>query len=241
MYLQPKISIESGKVIGAEALARWVVDGEVQYYPDEFIPIFENNGFICELDLYMLEEVCICLKTGIEKGLDMIPISINQSKVLFYRTNYLDSLKEILNCYKVDPSLIIIEVTETVTMENMSGVKDIIKGLHDLGFKVSMDDFGSGYSSLNVLQKLDIDELKLDRVFLMNSEYTFKQRKVIESIVRLAKELNISTVSEGVETKEQLAFLKAISCDIAQGYYYSKPVFYRVLIDEIYTEDKWKH
>lgn len=240
LYLQPKIDIESGKVIGAEALCRWVVDDKIAYYPDEFIPVFEENGFICELDLYMLEEVCMCLKKGLEKGYPMVPISINQSKVLFYRMNYLDSLKQILYHYHIDPSLIIIEVTETVTMENMEGVKDVIAGLHKLGFKVSMDDFGSGYSSLNVLQKLDIDELKLDREFMINSDSEEKQKKVIESVVSLAKELHITTVSEGVETMNQLEYLKLIKCDIAQGYLYSKPIPYSDLMNEIFVNNKWK-
>lgn len=241
MFLQPKMNIDTGKVIGAEALVRWVVDGEVKYYPDEFIPVFEKNGFICELDLYMLQEACICLKRGIDQGYTMIPISVNQSKVLFYRMNYLDSLKEILDCYQIDPSLIIIEVTETVTMENMDGVKEVIKGLHELGFKVSLDDFGSGYSSLNVLQKLEIDELKLDREFLMNNDHEGKQQKVIESVVGLAKELDIVTVSEGVETSDQLSYLKSIHCDIAQGYLYSKPIPYLELMKAIYHERKWNH
>lgn len=240
LYLQPKVDIKSERVIGAEALVRWVVKDKVAYYPDEFIPIFEKNGFICELDLYMLEEVCMCLKRGIDQGYEMIPISVNQSKVLFYRTNYLDSLKQILDRYNINPSLIIIEVTETITMDNMEGVQEVIHGLHELGFRVSMDDFGSGYSSLNVLQKLDIDELKLDREFLMSVSHEEKQKKVIESVVQLAKELDISTVSEGVETAEQLGYLKSIHCDTAQGYYYSKPVPYLNLMREIYHQQKWK-
>lgn len=239
MYLQPKVYVKSGEIIGAEALVRWIVDDKVAYYPDEFIPIFEENGFICELDLYMLQEVCLCLKHGIEQGFTMFPISVNQSKVLFYRSNYLESLKQILELYEIDPSLIIIEVTETVTMENMKGVKEVIDGLHKLGFRVSLDDFGSGYSSLNVLQKLDIDELKLDREFLISSDHEEKQKKVIKSVVQLAKELNISTVSEGVETNEQLEFLKSIQCDTAQGYYYSKPVPYAVLMKKIYAKGNW--
>lgn len=241
MYLQPKIAIDSGKIIGAEALVRWVNNDKIKYYPDEFIPVFEANGFICELDLYMLEEACLCLKRGIEKGYTMIPISVNQSKVLFYRTNYLESLKHILDIYQVDPSLIIIEVTESITINNVNGIKKIIQGLHELGFKVSMDDFGSGYSSLNVLQKLDIDELKLDRDFLMADHQGFKQKKVIESVVNLAKELNISTVSEGVETDDQLSYLKSIHCDIVQGFYYSKPIPYEHLIEDIYSKHKWQY
>lgn len=240
MYLQPKVDIASGKVTGAEALVRWVVDGKILYYPDEFIPIFERDGFICELDLYMIEEACLFLQKKIQKGHKVLPISVNQSKVLLYRTNYLASLKQILQHYEIDSSLIIIEVTETVTMENMGAVKKVIDGLHELGFKVSMDDFGSGYSSLNVLQKLDIDELKLDRVFLQTSNHELKQKKVIESIVRLAKELKIATVSEGVENEIQLSYLKSIQCDTAQGFYYSQPLPCLEFIDHVHEDGKWK-
>ena len=159
------------------------------------------------------------------KGYTMKQINVNQSRLLMYRSNYMDELKAIIHRHHVDTSSVVLEVTESVALEDMAVLKDTIQSVHQLGFEVSMDDFGSGYSSLNILQALPFDELKLDRFFIKDMGVDHeKQKKIIQSIIELNKSLNVRTVAEGVETKAQLEFLKNIGCDIAQGYYFSKPI-----------------
>lgn len=227
-YLQPKVNLSNGKIAGAEALVRWVDKNEKPiYYPDEFISIFEENGFIVQLDLYILEQVCKKMRQWMDAGHSAIPISVNQSRILFYQSDYLDSLTSILKKYDIPSSLIILEITETISIENQFMLENRIQELHKLGFAVSMDDFGSGFSSLNTLNELSIDELKIDRAFLSGTETPnthTKRHIIIHSILQLSKELLISTVAEGIETKEQMEFLKASGCNIGQGYYFSKPL-----------------
>ena len=227
-YLQPKINLNNGQLAGAEALVRWVDKNEKPiYYPDEFISIFEENGFIIQLDLYILEQVCKKMREWMDAGYEPIPISVNQSRILFYQSDYLDNLTSILKKYDIPSSLIILEITETISTENQFMLENRIQELHKLGFAVSMDDFGSGFSSLNTLNELSIDELKIDRAFLSGTEkpHTHTKRHIIiHTILQLSKELLISTVAEGIETKEQMEFLKASGCNIGQGYYFSKPL-----------------
>lgn len=224
MYLQPKYDLKTGEVHSAEALVRWIPQDEHMIYPDEFIPIFEQNGFITKLDMYMLEEACRYQALWKKKGYPLIPISVNQSRVFFYDIEYLGKFKEIIQKYQIDPSLIILEVTESVSSNNLEQIKQAIAKLHEMNFKISMDDFGSGYSSLNILKELPIDELKLDKAFIEDTEDSVRSESIMKHIIRLAKDLSISTVTEGIETKEQLDFLKTISCDIGQGYYFAKPM-----------------
>ena len=227
-YLQPKVNLRTGKLAGAEALVRWVDKNEKPiYYPDEFISIFEENGFIIQLDLYILEQVCKKMRAWMDSGYDVVPVSVNQSRILFYQSDYLDNLTAILKKYNIPSSLIILEITETISMENQFMLENRIQELHKLGFAVSMDDFGSGFSSLNTLNELSIDELKIDRAFLSGTEMPnthTKRHIIIHSILQLSKELLISTVAEGIETKEQMEFLKESGCNIGQGYYFSKPL-----------------
>lgn len=223
VYFQPKYDISTETIVGAEALVRWNVDGNI-VYPDAFIPVLEENGFITRLDMYVFEHVCRCLKEWEAKEYHL-QINVNQSRLLFYRSNYMQMLDDIISKYDVDASNLVLEVTESVAMEDMLTLKETIKALHERHFLTSMDDFGSGYSSLNLLQMLEFDEVKLDRIFLSDiSNDSTKQRNIIQKLVELNKTLSIRTVAEGVETKEQLDFLRSIGCDIAQGFYFSKPV-----------------
>ena len=224
MYLQPKYYLKDQSLHSAEALVRWYTDDGVIHYPDEFIPVFEENGFITELDMYMLEEACRKVSSWIEQGYYVRPISVNQSRIFFYDEEYLDKFHEIVDQYHIDPSLIILEVTESVAMSNLPQVKMVIEKLHKMGFSISMDDFGSGYSSLNTLKDLDIAELKLDKEFLTEQSTSPRGQVVIESIIHLARALSITTVAEGIENKVQLEFLEAVQCDIGQGYYFAKPM-----------------
>ena len=224
MYLQPKYYLKDHSLHSAEALVRWCSEDGVIHYPDEFIPVFEENGFITELDMFMLEEACRKVSYWIQQGYEPRPISVNQSRIFFYDNEYLDKFHEIVDQYQIDPSLIILEVTESVAMSNLEQVKAVIKKLHNMGFVISMDDFGSGYSSLNTLKDLDIAELKLDKDFLNEQSTSPRGKVVIESIIHLARSLSIITVAEGIENEVQLEFLKSIHCDIGQGFYFAKPM-----------------
>lgn len=224
MYLQPKYYLKDQSLHSAEALVRWCSEDGVIHYPDEFIPVFEENGFITELDMFMLEEACRKVSYWTQQGYAPRPISVNQSRIFFYDNEYLDKFHDIVDRYHIDPSLIILEVTESVAMSNLEQVKAVIKKLHNMGFVISMDDFGSGYSSLNTLKDLDIAELKLDKDFLNEQSTSPRGKVVIESIIHLAKSLSIITVAEGIENEVQLDFLESIHCDIGQGFYFAKPM-----------------
>ena len=154
----------------------------------------------------------------------VVPVSVNQSRVLFFQPDYIDNLQELISKYHIPPSMIMLEITEGITMENIGDIEALIQKIHKTGLSVSMDDFGSGYSSLNILKELSIDELKLDRVFLSDTRMTQRRDTILKNVIQLAKDLSITTVAEGIETKQQENFLISIGCDIGQGYLFSKPV-----------------
>lgn len=226
LYLQPKMNLKTGCIDSAEALVRWQSDDIGIIYPDKFIPLFEQNGFCVQLDLYMIEQVCKQLRCWIDSGLSPIMISVNQTKSLFVKENYIEELLNITKKYNISPKYIILEILEGLAFENIDSLNNTIKKLNSVGFKVSMDDFGSGYSSLNTLGKLQINELKLDRMFLMDivNQKNNSQYEVLESILSLSKKLGIKTVAEGVETKQNEDIMRSMCCDYCQGYYYSKPI-----------------
>lgn len=226
LFLQPQKDLKKGKLGGAEALVRWVTPNGKMIYPDQFIPLFEKNGFCSELDMYMVELVCRQIREWMDAGKEVIPVAVNQSKLAFYKENYVERLESIIRKYQIPAELITLEILEGIMLGDTRELNGRITELKEKGFKISMDDFGSGYSSLNILSSLDIDELKLDRVFLlkMSGERKEKQQVVMEQIVQLAEKMHIVTVAEGVETKEQEAFILQAGCDYGQGYYYSRPV-----------------
>lgn len=226
LYLQPKMNLQTGCVDGAEALVRWQTKDRGMIFPDQFIPYFEENGFCGRLDIYMVEQACKKLRTWMDAGIQPIVISVNQSKSLFIKEDYVEKLLEITDKYQVSPKYIILEILEGLAFENIDTLNRTIRRLNDVGFRVSMDDFGSGYSSLNTLGKLQINELKLDRLFLKDvvNDQNGSQRNVLASIFELAKKLGIQTVAEGVETQESEDMVRAMACDYGQGYYYSKPI-----------------
>ena len=226
IYLQPKVDLETKKLAGAEALVRWQrQDGSI-IVPNDFIPLFENNGFCAKLDLYMFERVCEWIRTWLDQGLEPVEISINQTKRIFFDGRYLQDLQTILSRYQVPASLITLEILEGTALEDVDRFNERIRELKALGFHISMDDFGSGYSSLNTLSKLDIDELKIDRGFLMtvSNQRNTKERVIMETVIQLAKRLELRTVVEGVETPEDEALIRRLECDYGQGYLYSRPL-----------------
>ena len=226
LFLQPKNDLKTGRIIGAEALVRWKKPDGTYRYPNEFIPLFAANGFCRDLDMYMVERVCEQIRSWIDAGIEPIPVSVNQSKLLFTEADYPSRLEQTVKRYKVPSSLITLEILEDVATDDLEHLNVQIKLLHEKGFKVSMDDFGSGYSSLTMLYQLKIDELKLDRGFLKPvSEENRKRRQIIlHQIIQLAKKLGISTVAEGIETTRERDTMLALSCDFGQGYLYDKPV-----------------
>ena len=223
MYLQPQVNIKTGKISGAEALVRWKHPTKGVLVPAHFLPLFENNGFITRLDMYMWREAAKYLAQLQKCGI-MLPISVNVSRLHVGQTDIVGMLTDIAKEYGIENKYLEIEITENLFMDDISELFAEMEELKKRGFKIHMDDFGSGYSSLNMLRKAPIDTLKIDRFFLDEIMSTDRGKIIVESSVRMAKMIGLSVIAEGVETKEQLDFLASIDCDIAQGYYYSKPI-----------------
>jgi len=224
VFLQPKYDFKTEKLSGAEALIRWQhpIKGIIQ--PNTFIPIFEKNGFITKIDMYVFEEICKKQKEWEAEGRDPIIISVNQSRLHLNDPAYIETLKSIILKYDIKPCIIELELTESAFFCNMNIIFDVTRRLHNIGFRISIDDFGSGYSSLNMLKDIFIDVVKLDSEFFEIPINTVRSEKIIKGIITMAKDIGIETVAEGVETKEQAEFLREIGCDMAQGFYYAKPM-----------------
>ncbi len=223
VFMQPKINLSNGLISGAEALVRW--DHPILGFmpPIKFIPIFEKNGFITILDKFVFEHVCICLRKWLDSGYDIVPISVNVSRLHFLRGSFVSDYKEIMEKYSIPVGLIEIEITESVVFGNTNEIFSTMKKFRDNGFNISMDDFGSGYSSLGLLREIPIDTLKLDKTFLEHIE-DYNARMIVSNVVNLAKNLKLNVVSEGVDSNAQVEFLKNIGCDMAQGFIFSKPI-----------------
>ncbi len=226
LYLQAKKDLRTGRISGAEALVRWIRKDGTMIYPDRFIPVFEKDGFCAQLDLHMVELVCEMQRTWLDMGMEIFPISVNQSKLLFYQEDYIDRLCEITDRCGIPRKYLVLEILEGLAAENLEELNRTIFRLKEQGFQISMDDFGSGYSSLNILSGLEIDEVKLDREFLlsMGTSREEKQKAMMRNVVQIARDLGIRTVAEGVETETDEKFLREIDCSYGQGYYYSRPM-----------------
>lgn len=223
-YYQPKYDVKTNKPVGAEALARWIHPTKGFISPGVFIPIFEKNGFISELDFYIWECVCKQLKEWKDKGVPLFPVSVNVSRVNLYNPNLSKIIIELTKKYDVDPKYFNIEITESVYTDDNVMIDDITSQLRNNGFTILMDDFGSGYSSLNVLKDVQVDMLKMDMMFMFKAKYDGRAETIISSVIRMAKWLNIPVIAEGVDRAEQVEFLKSVGCDYIQGFYYSKPL-----------------
>lgn len=222
-YYQAQYYAADGRLAGAEALVRWFHPERGMIQPGEFIPLFEKNGFIVKVDLAMFEGVCRQMREWMDHGIEICPIACNFSRLHLYDEGFPNQLRNIADSYGIPASLLTVEITENVAMQNMDVFLSCTAKLKEYGFSISIDDFGTGYSSLGVLQRLEIDELKLDQIFQRGGSVTEKDKILIELIIEAAHKLNLRVVCEGVETQEQVLYMKRIGCDIIQGYFYSKP------------------
>lgn len=223
-FLQPKYNLETGKIVGAEALVRWIHPDGSMVYPDEFIPVFESNGFIAKLDFFVLGEICQMLKRRLAEKKPCVPISINQSRVLLQDDNYVKKVASVLAQYNTPPRLIELELTERIFRDDLKEIADMMSKLKNLGIRWSIDDFGTGYSSLNLLKELPVDIIKIDKSFLDETESSEMSKIIIRKTVELTQELDMTVICEGVETENQADYLRGIRCDMAQGYLYAKPM-----------------
>lgn len=222
--LQPKYKAAGGLFTDAEALVRWCHPEWGMQSPAVFIPLFERNGFITKLDQYVWEKVCQLMQQWDKEGLEPVNISINVSRADVYNVNLVDTLLDLVKRYNIAPKRLHLEITESVYTESPEDIIQNVTRLREKGFVVEMDDFGSGYSSLNMLNRMPMDILKLDMQFIRTEMEMPESRRTLRYIIGLAHWLNLSVVAEGVETKEQLEHLRNLGCDYIQGYYLAKPM-----------------
>lgn len=237
VYYQPKISLERKKIIGLEALVRWKTKDGRLIPPDEFIPLFEKNGFISELDSYVYERVCELIASWQEKGLKPLPIAVNISRMHLVEPDFLERLIAINRKHGVKEQNLELEITESAFLNNTETVLKVARDIKKQGFSLAMDDFGTGYSSLSLLKDLPVDFIKLDREFFRKVLNT-REKIIVSNVIHMAKELDIQVISEGIETGEHERFLKEIGCDLAQGYLYGRPAPVEQYYSAMYGEDK---
>ena len=224
IYLQPKVVVATGALSGAEALVRRLMpDGSVMS-AGPIIEALERKGFVAKLDEYILERVCAFLRRCLDEGRAVCPISSNFSRVHLYDFSFPERVAEIVDRYRIPHELIEVELTETTFLVGKDMLGSMVDRLHSHGFRVSVDDFGSGYSSLNILKDVEIDVIKMDREFLADLMNNQRAGVIIEHTIRLAQTMGVTTVAEGIETEEHLRFLRQLGCDLVQGYYYSRPL-----------------
>ncbi|MCM1569634.1 MAG: EAL domain-containing protein [Roseburia sp.] len=223
IYLQPQISVNQ-KILGAEALVRWLHPGRGLVPPGDFIPVFEKTGFIHRLDRYVWELACKKLKEWKEQGREDLHISVNISPKDFYYIDIYKTFTGLVEQYGIRPENLKLEITETALMSELKNQFSLLERLRTYGFHIEIDDFGSGYSSLNTLKDIDVDVLKLDMGFLSDTINRERSRTIMNMVIAMSKQLGLSVVSEGVETSEQVDYLTQAGCDIFQGYYFARPM-----------------
>lgn len=224
VYLQPKYWLKGNILSGAEALARWIHPELGFLSPAEFIPLFEKNGFITRLDRFVWEQTCKLLRRWRQEGYPAIPVSVNVSRADVYQEDLPETLTNLVERYGIEPQQFHLELTESAYTENPNQIITMVDELRRRGFVIEMDDFGSGYSSLNMLSQVHFDILKLDMKFIQTETAKPGEMSIMRFVVNLAKWLNLSTVAEGAETKAQVERLQDVGCDYAQGYYFSRPL-----------------
>ncbi|MEG1931207.1 MAG: EAL domain-containing protein [Anaerovorax sp.] len=224
VYLQAQYNYTTGALIGSEALVRWIHPEKGMIPPIEFIPIFERNGFILRLDEYMWEESCKCIRKWLDLKMVALPISVNISRMDIYNETLCNVIYGLIEKYHISPDYLRLEITESAYVQNPKQLIEAVESLRNHGFTVEIDDFGSGYSSLNTLKDLQVDVLKLDMKFLEDKGKSDRRDRILYHVINMAKSLGLKVIAEGVETKEQADFLLSIGCELMQGYYFAKPV-----------------
>lgn len=223
-FFQPKVDIRTRELVGAEALARWrTVEGKI-VPPGDFIPICEKTGLVTLLDMTVFRKTLEFISRNLKEGIKCVPVSVNFSRLHLLDKDFIQNILNLLSHYEVPPQYIELELTESVLYDNYDTISSFINELHHHGLKISMDDFGSGYSSLHMLKDIDIDVMKIDRFFLMDTANNDRQRTIFGSIVQMAKRLDIEVIVEGVETQENVNLMDEFGCAFAQGFYYSRPL-----------------
>ena len=220
---QPQINHATGRMVGAEALMRWRDPEHGMQYPSDFIPVLEKNDLIYRADMHVFESVCRLLKKCIDDNISVVPISVNMSRYDIYKKDYVDAIEDIRRKYDVPVKYLRVEITESSAIGGMELITEVLNRLHEYGYIVEMDDFGSGYSSLNVLKDLPVDIIKLDMRF-MSGDIGGRGGTILGSIVQMTKWLETPVIAEGVETMAQADYMKSIGCYYIQGYLYSKPI-----------------
>jgi EAL domain-containing protein (putative c-di-GMP-specific phosphodiesterase class I) len=237
---QPKIDLTTGKITGAEALLRWSHPVRGSTAPSVFIPIAEDCGLILPIGQWVLREACKQARTWVDRGLPPATVAVNVSAMQFLQERFLEGVFAILDETGLDPRLLELELTESVLMKRASSSASILRRLREVGVQVSIDDFGTGYSSLSYLHQFPIDALKIDQGFVSQIGVHQGDSAIVTAVISLAHNLNLRVIAEGVETEEQLDFLRERQCDMAQGYYFSRPVtakrFVGLLEDGMDTE-----
>ncbi|MCR5330499.1 MAG: EAL domain-containing protein, partial [Lachnospiraceae bacterium] len=223
MFLQPKVRCRDFRIIGAEALVRWRRPDGGYNYPDSFIPAFERDGCIIKIDYFIYDQVMKYIRSRLDAGLECIPISMNVSRVHLFSRNLITYIGELMEKYRIPPQYLEFELTESMYIEDLPTIMYTIDKLKDMGVGISIDDFGSGYSSLDILTSLQVDVLKLDKVF-MKEDLSNSDRIIIGAIIDMARRLGLTVLCEGVETDIQRQFLNDAGCEYMQGYLFSKPV-----------------
>ncbi len=233
MFLQPKRYLSDESIAGAEALVRWWINGRFIMHPAEFVPVFEKNGFVTKLDMYMFEEACSFLRGLMNDGKELLTISVNFSRLHLRNEAFVSTLCAIAEKYSVPKQYLEIELTETAIFDNEEVLRQVLDRLHAAEFTLSMDDFGTGYSSLGLLKNIAVDVIKIDRSFFVNAPNPKRAKTVLLNVIKMAKELGIHTVAEGVELKEHIDLLRELGCDIVQGYYYAKPMPFEEFLKQL--------
>jgi diguanylate cyclase (GGDEF)-like protein len=224
VYYQPKYDLKTEKIVGAEALVRWQDSQKGLILPSKFIPLFEKTGFIVNLDMYIYKNVLKTLRERLDEGKSVVPISLNLSRLHVNNPNIIKDIEELVENYNISPELVEFELTESAFMKNTDRLIEKMIDLKKVGFKISVDDFGSGFSSLNLLKEFPANTLKIDKAFLDETTNSKRSKDIIKSIVNMAKNIHMEVICEGVETREQADFLKEIGCEMAQGYLFAKPM-----------------
>ena len=230
-YYQPKVNTETNTIIGAEALVRWIRNGEMML-PGEFIPVLEMDNSICELDFYIFEQVCKDIRRWIDEGTEPVRISTNFSRRNLFDPEFSKHIRKILEDYDIPKQYIEVELTESISEEENDMLSRFIRDMHDGDIVIAIDDFGTGYSSLSVLRDHKADVLKLDKSFIDGHTDTKRDVVVVSNIAKMAKELDMSVITEGVESWDQVGFLKSVNINTVQGYLFDKPRPYDRIAEE---------